>query len=54
VLKGQDAEILTAHDGGSDHCQEDNRQVGRQLVADDWLAERLPRAAKTDPTGNFA
>ncbi|MDP1717072.1 MAG: hypothetical protein Q8L40_03265, partial [Burkholderiales bacterium] len=32
--------ILTAHDGGSDHCQEDNRQVGVNLVAD-WLAERL-------------
>ena len=32
--------ILTAHDGGSDHCQEDNRQVGANLVAD-WLAERL-------------
>ena len=32
--------VLTAHDGGSDHCQEDNRQVGANLVAD-WLAERL-------------
>jgi dienelactone hydrolase len=32
--------ILTAHDGGSDHCQEDNRQVGANMVAD-WLAERL-------------
>ncbi|MCC7080606.1 MAG: alpha/beta fold hydrolase [Burkholderiales bacterium] len=32
--------ILTARDGGSDHCQEDNRQVGANLVAD-WLAERL-------------
>lgn len=32
--------VLTAHDGGSEHCQEDNRQVGVNLVAD-WLAERL-------------
>jgi dienelactone hydrolase len=32
--------ILAAHDGGSDHCQEDNRQIGANLVAD-WLAERL-------------
>jgi hypothetical protein len=32
--------VLTAHDGGSEHCQEDNRQVGANLVAD-WLAQRL-------------
>ena len=32
--------VLSAHDGGSEHCQEDNRQVGANLVAD-WLAERL-------------
>lgn len=32
--------ILRADEGGSDHCQEDNRQVGVNLVAD-WLAERL-------------
>jgi len=32
--------VLTAHDGGSEHCQEDNRQVGAHLVAG-WLAERL-------------
>jgi dienelactone hydrolase len=32
--------ILTTHEGGSDHCQEDNRQVGANLVAD-WLAQRL-------------
>ena len=32
--------VLTAFDGGSEHCQEDNRQVGVNLVAD-WLAERL-------------
>lgn len=37
--------ILSAHDGGSDHCQEDNRQVGANLVAD-WLAERLGGSAK--------
>jgi len=33
-------QVLTAHDGGSEHCQEDNRQVGVNLVAD-WLAEKL-------------
>jgi len=32
--------ILTAEDGGSDHCQEDNRQIGANMVAD-WLAVRL-------------
>jgi hypothetical protein len=32
--------VLTAADGGSEHCQEDNRQVGANKVAD-WLAERL-------------
>lgn len=32
--------ILTAYDGGSEHCQEDNRQVGANIVAD-WLAENL-------------
>lgn len=38
--KDKTLKILTAHDGGSDHCQEDNRQVGANLVAD-WLAQRL-------------
>jgi alpha-beta hydrolase superfamily lysophospholipase len=32
--------VLTDYDGGSDHCQEDNRQLGANLVAD-WLAEKL-------------
>ena len=32
--------VLTAHDGGSEHCQEDNRQVGANIVAD-WLADHL-------------
>lgn len=32
--------VLTAYDGGSEHCQEDNRQVGANIVAD-WLAENL-------------
>jgi dienelactone hydrolase len=32
--------VLSAHEGGSEHCQEDNRQVGVNLVAD-WLAQRL-------------
>lgn len=38
--KDKTLKVLTAHDGGSEHCQEDNRQVGVNLVAD-WLAERL-------------
>jgi dipeptidyl aminopeptidase/acylaminoacyl peptidase len=32
--------ILTAHEGGSEHCQEDNRQVGANIVAD-WLMDNL-------------
>ena len=32
--------VLTAHDGGSEHCQEDNRQVGANIVAD-WLMDNL-------------
>lgn len=38
--KDKTLKVLAAHDGGSDHCQEDNRQVGANLVAD-WLAQRL-------------
>ena len=38
--KDKTLKILTPDDGGSEHCQEDNRQVGVNLVAD-WLAERL-------------
>jgi dienelactone hydrolase len=38
--KDKTLKVLTAYDGGSEHCQEDNRQVGANLVAD-WLAERL-------------
>jgi dipeptidyl aminopeptidase/acylaminoacyl peptidase len=33
-------DVLTVRDGGSEHCQEDNRQVGANRVAD-WLAQRL-------------
>jgi len=32
--------VLTAFEGGSEHCQEDNRQVGANIVAD-WLADNL-------------
>jgi dienelactone hydrolase len=32
--------VLTAFDGGSEHCQEDNRQVGANIVAD-WLMDNL-------------
>ena len=38
--KNKTLRILTAHDGGSEHCQEDNRQVGANIVAD-WLMENL-------------
>jgi dipeptidyl aminopeptidase/acylaminoacyl peptidase len=32
--------VLTTFEGGSEHCQEDNRQVGANIVAD-WLADNL-------------
>jgi dipeptidyl aminopeptidase/acylaminoacyl peptidase len=32
--------IFTAEEGGSEHCQGDNRQVGANFVAD-WIAEHL-------------
>jgi hypothetical protein len=32
--------IFTAEEGGSEHCQGDNRQLGANYVAD-WLAETL-------------
>ncbi len=32
--------VLRAFEGGSEHCQEDNRQVGANIVAD-WLADNL-------------
>ncbi|OZI23971.1 hypothetical protein CAL26_11235 [Bordetella genomosp. 9] len=32
--------VLTAYEGGSEHCQEDNRQVGANIIAD-WLADNL-------------
>jgi dienelactone hydrolase len=38
--KDKTLKVLTAHEGGSEHCQEDNRQVGANLVAD-WLQSRL-------------
>lgn len=38
--KNKTLRILTAHEGGSEHCQEDNRQVGANIVAD-WLADNL-------------
>lgn len=40
VMEDKTLKVLTAAEGGSEHCQEDNRQVGSNLVAD-WLAERL-------------
>ncbi len=32
--------IFTAHDGGAEHCQVDNRQVGTDYISD-WLEARL-------------
>jgi fermentation-respiration switch protein FrsA (DUF1100 family) len=32
--------VFTAAEGGSEHCQEDNRQIGAAFVAD-WIADRL-------------
>jgi len=34
--------IFTAEDGGVEHCQVDNRQVGTDYIAD-WLTARLCR-----------
>jgi alpha-beta hydrolase superfamily lysophospholipase len=42
--------VLNVHDGGSEHCQEDNRQVGANLVAD-WLAQRLGGRLGPAPSG---
>ncbi|MCC7487605.1 MAG: alpha/beta fold hydrolase [Burkholderiales bacterium] len=39
--------VLGAEEGGSEHCQEDNRQVGANLVAD-WLAEHLGGRLRTE------
>ena len=39
--------VLNAEDGGSEHCQEDNRQVGVNLVAD-WLARTLEWARRLE------
>jgi dipeptidyl aminopeptidase/acylaminoacyl peptidase len=38
--KNKTLRVLTVHDGGSEHCQEDNRQVGANIVAD-WIADNL-------------
>jgi esterase/lipase len=32
--------VFTAEEGGAEHCQVDNRQVGIDYIAD-WLATRL-------------
>lgn len=38
--KNKTLRVLTVHGGGSAHCQEDNRQVGANIVAD-GLKENL-------------
>lgn len=38
--KNKTLRILTAAEGGSEHCQEDNRQIGANIVAD-WLSDIL-------------
>jgi dipeptidyl aminopeptidase/acylaminoacyl peptidase len=38
--KNKTLRVLTAYEGGSEHCQEDNRQVGANIIAD-WLADNL-------------
>jgi hypothetical protein len=38
--KHKTLKVLRAFDGGSEHCQEDNRQVGANIVAD-WLGDNL-------------
>jgi alpha-beta hydrolase superfamily lysophospholipase len=38
--KDKTLKIFTAREGGAEHCQVDNRQVGTDLICD-WLAERM-------------
>jgi esterase/lipase len=38
--KDKTLKIFTPRDGGAEHCQVDNRQVGTDYIAD-WLEARL-------------
>ena len=38
--KDKTLKIFTTHEGGAEHCQVDNRQVGTDYIAD-WLTKRL-------------
>ena len=38
--KDKTLKVFTTQEGGAEHCQVDNRQVGTDYIAD-WLAERL-------------
>ena len=38
--KDKTLKVFTAEEGGVEHCQVDNRQVGTDYIAD-WLAARL-------------
>jgi esterase/lipase len=40
--KDKTLKVFTAEDGGFEHCQVDNRQVGTDYIAD-WLTARLCR-----------
>ena len=40
--KDKTLKIFRAEEGGSEHCQVDNRQVGTDYIAD-WLSSRLCR-----------
>ena len=36
----KELKIFTAEEGGSEHCQEDHRQMGSNFVAD-WIADHI-------------
>jgi hypothetical protein len=39
-VKDKTLKVFTAEEGGVEHCQVDNRQVGTDYIAD-WLGARL-------------
>jgi len=36
----KEIKVFTADEGGSEHCQEDNRQIGANFIAD-WIADHI-------------
>jgi esterase/lipase len=46
--KDKTLKIFDEDEGGAEHCQVDNRQVGTDYICD-WLEARLGTAAKAKP-----